>query len=94
MTQATVRTRVIVRYQFDKDADGNPRQENWGEYDFNVLPRQGDIIDVIHDHDYHTLEVKIVEHTGVSFPPPNTGLKTVDDVKPSQRLITDWKWSD
>lgn len=89
-----VTARVIVRYNFEKDSEGNPREENWGCFDFEHLPRQGEWISLYRDHENHDLLVKVVEHSGISNPRPQTGMKTIDDDEPSTRLLVDWEGSE
>ena len=86
--------RIVVRYQHDKSDEGEVPEEHWGTFDFEYLPRNGDMIHLLYDDSYQDLLVTSVVHSGISNPKPNTGLRAIDDDKPSTQIITDWKWSD
>jgi len=89
-----IRAHLRVNFQFDKDADGNARQEDWGEFDFAELPRKGELVDVIYDHSNQTVIVSNIIHFAVPNPRPETDFPSLERKEPVQHILADWHWSD
>lgn len=73
----------------EKDADGNPKDERWGEYQFSTLPRVGELISAFRDHDYQIVRVQKVKHFAIEHPlPESEGL--AQRKNPSLLIIATW----
>lgn len=59
---------LTVYYDHERDADGQPKEEDWGEWDFETLPHVGEAIQIKRDHWLRTLIVKNVTHFPVERP--------------------------
>ena len=89
-----VRALLIVRYQFDKDEDGDPRTENWGVFDFAALPCAGDLVTVNYEDALQSVIVKKIEHFAIQYPLPEVSFPSLQRREPVQHVIADWHWSD
>lgn len=89
-----IRARLIVRYQHDKDADGNPREEDWGQFDFGAVPAVGHLIEVLRDYSNQAAIVTMVRQFVVAHPLPATEFPSLQRREPTLHVIADWRWSD
>lgn len=88
-----IRAKLLVRYQFDKNEDGEPRTERWGEFDFLTLPRVDELVSVYFDESYQTVIVRSIEHSGVEVPVAHPEMQLWRKT-PEIRLTSDWHWCD
>lgn len=85
-----IEARLIVRFQFDKDEDGNAREEDWGIHQWVALPSPGDVASVIHDYDVNALSVVRVRH--FPFDPTASGSELHSSKKaPVAHVIADYQ---
>jgi hypothetical protein len=88
-----IRAGLTVFYQFDKNEDGEPRGEYWGEFDFVVIPRAGEMVDAYHDGSIQTVVVRRIDHSALEIPIAHPDMATWHK-EPTIRIIADWRWAD
>lgn len=88
-----IRAHLTVRYQFDKDTAGNPKEERWGEFDFLSPPRIGEMVEVWWDEGLQAVIVRNVMHRGVEVPVAHPEMSSWQK-EPAIMIFADWHWAD
>ncbi|RVQ65728.1 hypothetical protein EKN06_12395 [Croceicoccus ponticola] len=84
--------RLTILYDFDKDEDGNPREERAGEIALAARPQAGDVIDVLREGELEpdVVTVRYVHHCAVAVPLPETAFPSMQRTKPSLEIVADY----
>jgi hypothetical protein len=78
--------RLMVFYDLDRGEDDEPREENWGEWDFAMLPRQGELVHVLREQGSDVVIVDRIMHFAVQNPLPETSFPSLQHTDPTIRI--------
>jgi hypothetical protein len=81
---------LTVYYEHERNDDGQPKEENWGEWEVETLPRVGEAIQVERDNWFRTLIVKNVTHFAVQRPVRPTAWPPVKLKEPKVTIYAMW----
>lgn len=81
---------LLVRFTFDLDVDGQPREEEWGGIGLSSAPICGDLIHVWHGSDYQIVRVKQVIHYATLYPLPDDELSSIRRNQPNLDVVAEW----
>ena len=90
MSHFMITANLIVSFPFDKNEDGNPREEEWGGIGLPAAPVTGDLIHVWHDHDYQIVRVNQVLHNAILHPLPDDELAGIRRKVPYLDIQAEW----